>query len=307
MKRLVLLLSLLLLLLLPACASPAPEAEGAFPPAAEAEESHPPEPEAEASPSPEQEAEAARGPEAPEELFPDLPEDPELWRLSDFLPELCDGSAREERCAIGAGTEWENQVVLRHGPEPGPAIYIIGGIHGDEVAGWRAANLLKELCPRAGTVCVLSPANRYGAEREERKTRSQRDLNRSFPGNEEGWDSERIAASIYSHIAECRPDLVLDLHETRGPQESAPERDDLRNALIVQEVAPISELLWELTVEGDWNLLGSPPAGSVNRTVSLELGIPVITLETWREEPLSLRVSRQLEAVRRVLAFYEMV
>ena len=227
--------------------------------------------------------------------------------LADFAPELCAGTAAEERCAVAEGTEWENTVVVRRGAAEGPTLYIVGGVHGDETAGWTAANLLKELCPRAGTVCVLSPANTYGAEHDQRKTRSQRDLNRCFPGDAEGWDAEQIAASIYADIAARQPALVLDLHETKGPQADAPERDDLRNAIIVYDVAPIADLVWELAAEGELTLLGSPPEGSVNRTVSAELGIPVITLETWRGEELSLRVARQLRFAEDVLRFYGML
>ena len=237
----------------------------------------------------------------------DLPEGREDWKLSDFAPALCEADAEEEYYVIAEGTEWENTVVVRHGAQEGPSVYIVGGIHGDETAGWTAANLLKELCPRAGTVYILSPANVYGAEHDKRTTRSDRDLNRNFPGDPEGWDAERIAASIYADVEACSPDLLLDLHETKGPQESAPERDDLRNAVIVNDVAQISDLVWELTVEGDLTLMGSPPAGSINRTVSEQLGIPAITLETWRGEALKERVARQIRFVEKVLTFYGML
>lgn len=237
----------------------------------------------------------------------DLREDSSDWKLSDFVPALCEAEAEEERYFIAEGTEWENTVVERRGAAEGPIVYIVGGIHGDETAGWTAANLLKEVCPKAGTVYILSPANVYGAEHDKRTTRSDRDLNRNFPGDPEGWDAERIAASIYEDVEACSPDLLLDLHETKGPQESAPERDDLRNAVIVNDVAQISDLVWELTVEGDLTLMGSPPEGSVNRTVSEQLGIPAITLETWRGEALKERVARQIRFVEKVLTFYGML
>ena len=72
-------------------------------------------------------------------------------------------------------------------------------------------------------------------------------------------------------------------------------------------MAPVGDLVWELTVEGDLTLMGSPPAGSINRTVSEQLGIPAITLETWRGEALRERVERQIRFVREVLTFYGML
>ena len=77
--------------------------------------------------------------------------------------------------------------------------------------------------------------------------------------------------------------------------------------MTVNDVAQISDLVWELTVEGDLTLMGSPPEGSVNRTVSEQLGIPAITLETWRGEALKERVARQIRFVEKVLTFYGML
>jgi len=312
MRRVRTLLLLLLLLLLTGCAEeavPAGQSTETTVPAGQSIEETVPAgqsgEEVETAPAETPDEAVAEGPSV---TLPDESKDAAEWSLLDFAPDLCGASCVEERYAVAAGTEWENTITLRRGGENGATVYIIGGIHGDETAGWTAANLLREVCPRAGTVYVLSPANVYGAEHDQRTTKSMRDLNRSFPGDPEGWDAERIAASIYGDIAERRPDIVLDLHETRGPQENAPERDDLRNSIIVNDVSPIGELIWALTVDGvsgeALTLLGSPPEGSVNRTVSEQLGIPVITLETWRTEPLSARVARQIAFTEAVLRFY---
>ncbi len=219
-------------------------------------------------------------------------------------------AAKPEEYAIARGTEWENTVRVLRGAEDGPAIYVIGGVHGDETAGWTAADRVKDWKLKAGTVYVLSPANVYGAENDQRETRSKRDLNRNFPGDPEGWDAERIAASIYADIADKAPTLVLDLHETRGAAQT--ERDDLSNSIIADDIAPIAELVWGLLEDsaagtlGDvpLTLYGSPPEGSVNRTVSEQLGIPVITIETWRGDALETRVERQLAIVDYVLRHY---
>lgn len=47
-------------------------------------------------------------------------------------------------------------------------------------------------------------------------------------------------------------------------------------------------------------LYGSPPAGSINQTVTEQLGIPTVTVETYREEPLARRVQNHLEFVQYV-------
>lgn len=217
---------------------------------------------------------------------------------------------REEYLLL-AGTEWENTVCVLRGEEDGPAVYVVAGLHGDETAGWTAAGRLKDGPLRAGTLYILSPANLYGAEHDQRTTRSGRDLNRNFPGDPEGSDARRIAAAIYEDIRDKAPALVLDLHEAREPQG---ERDNLGNSVIVQSLDGVEDLVMNILLDSGggnlcaspFDLFSSPPEGSLNRTVTLELGIPTLTVETAREEELEQRVGNHLELVDYILRFYAM-
>ena len=86
----------------------------------------------------------------------DLREDSSDWKLSDFVPALCEAEAEEERYFIAEGTEWENTVVERRGAAEGPIVYIVGGIHGDETAGWTAASMAQAItacCPKRKRMC----------------------------------------------------------------------------------------------------------------------------------------------------------
>lgn len=248
-----------------------------------------------------------------------LEADPEHWRLDAF--EHCfevQFNTDKEEYLLLEGTQEENTVQVLRGKEDGPTIYIVAGVHGDEVAGWLAGNLLKQATLKAGTLYILSPANTYGAGQNQRKTKSDRDLNRNFPGNSDGWDAERIAASIYADIRDKQPELVLDLHEAIAKEDDyealGANYDALGNSLICQSLDGIGELVLDalLTSEagelcsGALALYGSPPTGSLNRTVTEELGIPVITVETLRAELLAQRVQNQLELVEFVLEHYGM-
>lgn len=234
----------------------------------------------------------------------------EQWKLSDFSECLSPlGDTQREEYPLAEGTGEENTVLVLRGAEDGPSIYIVAGLHGDEEAGWRAGNLLKEADLRAGTVYILSPANRYGAQNGQRKTESDRDLNRNFPGSVDGWDAQRIANAIYCDISSKQPDLVLDLHEARAGEG---ERDALGNSLICQSLDGIGDLVLDAILaseagelcSGALTLYGSPPVGSLNRTVTEDLGIPVITVETFRDEPLAQRVRNHLEFLQYVLEYY---
>ncbi len=248
-----------------------------------------------------------------------LDPNPAQWQLDDF--EHC-FEARfhtdAEEYLLLAGTQEENSVLVLRGKETGPTVYIVAGVHGDETAGWLAGNLLKQTTLKAGTLYILSPANTYGAGQNQRKTKSDRDLNRNFPGNPDGWDAERIAASIYADIRDKQPDLVLDLHEAIAKEDDyealGANYDALGNSLICQSLDGIGELVLDALLSSETGelcsapltLYGSPPVGSLNQTVTGELGIPVITVETLRAEPLAQRVQNHLELVEFALRRYGM-
>lgn len=201
-------------------------------------------------------------------------------------------------------------VTALSGKKKGPAVYLVAGIHGDEKAGWMAGERLKDMSLASGTLYILSPANLYGAGKDERKTEDGRDLNRRFPGKADGFEAERIADAIYRDIKEKNPVLVLDLHEAHSGTE---EKDALGNSLICQSLNGIGDLVLDILTEsedgnlcsGPMTLYGSPPSGSLNKTVTTELGIPVITIETYREEPLEQRIQNHLDVVLYILSYYE--
>ena len=53
-----------------------------------------------------------------------------------------------------------------------------------------------------------------------------------------------------------------------------------------------------------YNFFGPGPEGSVNHTVTTRLGIPTITIETYRGYPLERRIGDQLAIVEYVLGYY---
>jgi len=217
-------------------------------------------------------------------------------------------AAPSEAYRLLPDSELEIPVYVREGGQDGPAIYVVGGTHGDETAGWQAGIELRQAEIQAGTLYVAAPLNAYGAEHDQRKTRQERDLNRNFPGDPAGCDAEQIAWAVFEDIRDKQPALVLDLHEARVPEGS---RDDLRSSIICGDVQSIGDLVLDLLEafreeDRPLALYGSPPAGSLNRTVTEELGIPVITVETGRDEALARRVERQLAIVDFVLTWYNM-
>ena len=212
---------------------------------------------------------------------------------------------------IGEGTDVENEVVVLQGEEEGPTIYIVAGVHGGEIAGWMTGNLVKKVGIKAGTVHILSPANRWGAEADPRSryVTGQEDLNRSFPGDPEGNMAQRVADTIFQDIERVDPVFVFDLHEAMANEEN---RDFLGSSLIYTDLSEMSDMYFDMllaTESGElcserFNFFAPGPVGSINNTVTTQLGIPTITVETYRGYPLERRIGDQLDIVEYVLTYY---
>ena len=206
----------------------------------------------------------------------------------------------------------ETEVVHISSPTSGPVIYVVAGVHGDEKAAWYAGVMLENVTIKCGDLYILSPANKPGAANRRRYFYSSQDLNRSFPGSMYGNQAEKMAASIFQDIKRVDPDFVFDLHEAIVYTEG---RDFLGSTYIFSDLDLMADLFFDLlwaTEDGEichnaFSYTGPGPAGSINRTVTEELGIPVITVETFRGFDIKRRVYDQLDTVQFVLEYYGMV
>lgn len=206
----------------------------------------------------------------------------------------------------------ETTVFHVHSDKPGPTVYIVAGVHGDERAAWYAGILLRTATISSGDLYILAPANANGARRISRYVTGRQDVNRSFPGDKMGNEAERLAHAIFNDIDRVKPDLVFDLHEALI---YAPDRRDfLGSTYIFTILDGIEDLFFDLlfaTQDGtvchnEFGYNGPGPSGSINAEVSNRLGIPAITVETFRGFPMDRRVSDQLDSVRFALEYLGM-
>ncbi len=212
---------------------------------------------------------------------------------------------------IAQGTAAETTVWHIHSENEGPTIYISGGIHGDERAAWYAGVLMKDCTISCGDLYVLSQANIIGSNKISRRVEGKEDPNRFFPGNPNGTLTQVLDYAIFSDIQDKNPDLVLDLHEAIVVSKS---REFLGSTYIFTTLDGIDMLMFDLlaaTEDGDichnaFSATGPGPAGSLNSTVSNHLGIPVITVETFRGFDIHRRIYDQLDTIQFILGYYEM-
>jgi len=119
---------------------------------------------------------------------------------------------------LGTGTDWETPVHLRDTGIPGPTVMIVGGIHGNEPAGARAAGQIRHWPIVRGKLIVVPRANVVGLGQNTRylpdTPKEQRDLNRNFPGDRlDDGTRGKLAAAIWLQILQHKPDWLFDLHE----------------------------------------------------------------------------------------------
>jgi uncharacterized protein len=112
--------------------------------------------------------------------------------------------ARERRtisvCPLASGSTLSLQLLILNGKRPGPRVGICAGIHGDEIIGVQVIReLWQSLDPDvvAGSIWFMPVANPLAFEALTRNTPIDTlDLNRNFPGAEDGWLSQQLAAAI---------------------------------------------------------------------------------------------------------------
>lgn len=93
-----------------------------------------------------------------------------------------------------------------------PDIAVVGGIHGDEPCGVNAVKRLLEESPDLQRSVVFVIANEKAIDAETRYV--EEDLNRVFPGDENGQTHEsQLAAELHDVIGDC---LTLSMHSTQS-------------------------------------------------------------------------------------------
>jgi len=134
---------------------------------------------------------------------------------------LCRAAAADPAATSGLlaeGTRWETPYYTTDSGVDGPTLLVVGGVHGNEPAGARAAEQIRHWPVVKGRLVVVPRANVPGLEANTRflpgEPEDRRDLNRNFPGDrlEDGARGE-IARALWEFVEEQDPDWILDLHE----------------------------------------------------------------------------------------------
>jgi hypothetical protein len=119
-----------------------------------------------------------------------------------------------------------------HGAARGPTLFVSAAIHGDEIIGVEIIRrLLRVVTPArvAGTLLCVPIVNAYGFIGRSRYLPDRRDLNRSFPGSEDGSLAAKLAHLFMREVV-ARADVGIDLHSAAANRTNLPQiRTDLKS------------------------------------------------------------------------------
>ncbi|MBC03867.1 MAG: hypothetical protein CMJ34_11295 [Phycisphaerae bacterium] len=219
-----------------------------------------------------------------------------------------------EEGVIATGTPFETRWRAWDSDVEGPTVLVIGGVHGNEPAGHRAARQIATWPVNRGRLVVLPAANPPALEARNRRIPGldgdAGDLNRHF----EVIDGEvrptgPAAPAIWRFVESVKPDVILDLHEGYGFRAAGSksvgtsiithrEVDDTAQQLMLAEVNRGNEDPERRFVE-----LNGIVRGSLARAAAVALGVEAHILETtWKGQPLSRRCRQHRRMVAARLA-----
>lgn len=220
-------------------------------------------------------------------------------------------AAEPKAGTIGAGHEWATACLVQEGEKPGPTVIVVGGMHGDEPAGARAAAAIARWPIARGKLVAIPRANEAALKARRRLTPEgeERNLNRNFPQAAGQEPKCELSRAIWQFVAELKPDWLLDLHESRGTRQQEKSSvgstiiHDGKRATRARAVAMLEAV--NATVEDagrKFVLLRSPVAGGIARAAADLLGTHAMILETTSaKQPLELRVRQHQLMARQLL------
>ncbi len=217
---------------------------------------------------------------------------------------------------ICAGTDYETFVYIIKTDYKKPTIMIVAGTHGNEKAGIKAAEYLKDNIEiEKGTLIIIPKANILACEKNVRCFPPEINLNRVYPGNPQGNYVEKLAYEIFNLMKKYDIGLLVDLHESIEFYRKNPK--NYGQTVVIDSdddcLFELSSFLVEEMNQGiiedsnKYQVLMDPVIGSTAYCAHHQLGIPALTFETCRKLPLSFRIEEQIEFVKIILSKWNML
>ncbi len=185
--------------------------------------------------------------------------------------------------------------------KPGPVVMIVGGVHGNEKAGYKAAAKYSNLKIKKGKLLVLPQANKRAVASNKRIAAGGNDLNRCFPQSSKGSPNTYIAKDIYKTVKNYKVDWLMDMHEGFDYYKN-PKTNSVGQTLIYypsSAMTPMAKQIVNKLNQGitksnqKFTLLKYPVKGSLTRSSAQFLKVNAFIFETSMKQTLATRVNQQ--------------
>lgn len=198
---------------------------------------------------------------------------------------------------LPSGTMISIHAHVYHSYKPGPAVMILGGLHGDEINGIEIVRraifdkIFDEIL--CGTIIAVPLVNVHGFIKLSRNISEGKDVNRSFPGSLKGSIASKVARTITKYILPL-VNFGLDFHSGAANRYNFPQvrysNLDPRAIQLAQDFGPPFIIHKELIPD------------SLRKT-AYEKNIPILVYEGGEALRLDgLSIDQGLIGLRRVLA-----
>ncbi|MCW2279359.1 M99 family carboxypeptidase catalytic domain-containing protein [Heliophilum fasciatum] len=224
---------------------------------------------------------------------------------SQVVLEQAEAASTVSTKVLGQGTSWKTTLYVIKADKPGPTVWISGGIHGNEPAGYKTALEVKDWKIDKGTLIVLPEANKVGIVRNRRDS-GFGDLNRDFPMKKGESADNALAKAIWKEYQNHNPAYLLDLHE--GIAYHVQNKNSVGQSIIYYPTGTMStyatnlvSMLNKTTLYSKrFSTLRYPILGSLARAAGI-YGSKAAIFETCSKDALSVRLKNQRTAVTRFL------
>ncbi len=224
--------------------------------------------------------------------------------------------ASVETKTIAKGTKYATELYIIKSGKPGPVVMIVGGVHGNEPAGYRAAEKFKNYKINKGTLLVLPQANKLAIGADRRYASGESDLNRLFPQSSSASPKNTLAKAIYDVVKEYKVDWLMDMHESVNYYKSNAKTNSVGQTIIYYPAngtrSTVEYIVNDLN-KGisssiqKFSLLRYPVQGSLARSSGQYLGVNSFIFETCRKQTLATRISQQEKGAKSLLSKLGMI
>ncbi len=223
---------------------------------------------------------------------------------------------------IAEKTVWKNPYYIIDSSIEGPTLLITGGLHGNEPAGYWAAEQIRHWPIKRGRLIVVPRVNSLGLRQNTRwlpdEAETTRNANRNFPKS--GGPNEACSLPIkalWEFIQAQNPNWVIDLHEGFDFHVADPKSDG--SSIIYFDTPEMQELASKIHNEVNATIddpnrkivrlsKSGPVNGGLIRATVERLGAKGFCFETtYQKQPLSTRTRQHRIMVHCLMCELDMV